>query len=403
MKKSKLKKLSLIIIILIMVCQVTTIQALGEEKEEFSLQNKKEELINEQLNKLDLSEIKEQINKLNRDTGEYLPKLRLEDVIDLFTNQEVELKLKAIIQGLLRYLFKEIVINFRLLGKLIILAVIAAVLKTFQNSFAEQGISRLVNSIVYLVLVIVALNSFKVAINVGEQAIDDMVSVMQAILPLLLTLLVAVGNITSAALFQPITFLIVNLLSVLIKNITFPMLLFSAGLAVVNNISDNFNISGLAKLIREINVGLLGAFLTLFIGVLIVQGTAGAVGDGVTIRTAKYLSGAFVPVVGGIFADALDMVIGGSLLIKNALGILGVVIIFLFCSFSLLKIVALIFIYKFARAVIQPISDSRIVACLDDLSNSLIMVFAAVLSVSLMFFIMLTILIGIANMTVMLR
>ncbi|KXS45946.1 MAG: stage III sporulation protein AE [Candidatus Frackibacter sp. T328-2] len=386
-----------------MVCQVTTIQALGEEKEEFSLQNKKEELINEQLNKLDLSEIKEQINKLNRDTGEYLPKLRLEDVIDLFTNQEVELKLKAIIQGLLRYLFKEIVINFRLLGKLIILAVIAAVLKTFQNSFAEQGISRLVNSIVYLVLVIVALNSFKVAINVGEQAIDDMVSVMQAILPLLLTLLVAVGNITSAALFQPITFLIVNLLSVLIKNITFPMLLFSAGLAVVNNISDNFNISGLAKLIREINVGLLGAFLTLFIGVLIVQGTAGAVGDGVTIRTAKYLSGAFVPVVGGIFADALDMVIGGSLLIKNALGILGVVIIFLFCSFSLLKIVALIFIYKFARAVIQPISDSRIVACLDDLSNSLIMVFAAVLSVSLMFFIMLTILIGIANMTVMLR
>jgi len=386
-----------------MVCQVTTIQALGEEKEEFSLQNKKEELINEQLNKLDLSEIKEQINKLNRDAGEYLPKLRLEDVIGLFTNQEVELKLKVIIQGLLRYLFKEIVINFRLLGKLIILAVIAAVLKTFQNSFAEQGISRLVNSIVYLVLVIVALNSFKVAISVGEQAIDDMVSVMQAILPLLLTLLVAVGNITSAALFQPITFLIVNLLSVLIKNITFPMLLFSAGLAVVNNISDNFNISGLAKLIREINVGLLGAFLTLFIGVLIVQGTAGAVGDGVTIRTAKYLSGAFVPVVGGIFADALDMVIGGSLLIKNALGILGVVIIFLFCSFSLLKIVALIFIYKFARAVIQPISDSRIVACLDDLSNSLIMVFAAVLSVSLMFFIMLTILIGIANMTVMLR
>ncbi|SJZ85778.1 stage III sporulation protein AE [Selenihalanaerobacter shriftii] len=395
------KKVILVTIFIIVMSQLIVGQSWAQDRED--VKNKNRQLMDNQLEKLDLKQIKEQIDKLNREAGEYLPKLTLNDVVNLFTNGEFNLKFKAIFTGMLKYLFKEIVVNFKLLGQLIILAVIAAVLKTFQNSFAQQDISRLVNSIVYLVLVIIALNSFKIAINVGVQAIDDMVSIMQALLPTLLTLLVAVGNITSAALFQPITFLIVNLLSVLIKNIIFPLILFSAILAVVNNISDNFNISGLVKLISEINVGLLGAFLTVFIGVLVVQGTAGAVGDGVTIRTAKYLSGAFVPVIGGIFADALDMIIGGSLLIKNALGLLGVIIIFLFCTFSLIKIIALIFIYKFAGAVIQPISDSKIVTCLNDLGNSLILVFASVLSVALMFFITLTILIGVANMTVMLR
>jgi stage III sporulation protein AE len=400
MQVKKIKKLILVIMIIVIMGQFMMGQI---QAQEVDAKEHKHRLIDQQLEKLNLNKIREQVDKLNKETGEYLPTLTLDDIISLFTDKDFKFKFSSIFQGMLRYLFKEIVINFKLLGKLIILAVIAAVLKTFENAFAQENISRLVNGIVYLVLVIIALNSFKVAINVGEQAIDDMVSVMQALLPTLLTLLVAVGNITSAALFQPITFLMVNVLSVLIKNIIFPLVLFTVILSVVNNISDNFNVSGLANLIREVNIGLLGAFLTIFIGVLVVQGTAGAVSDGVTIRTAKYLSGAFVPVIGGLFADSLDMVIGGSLLIKNALGILGVVVIFLFCTFSVIKIIALIFIYKFARAVIQPISDSKIVVCLNDLGNNLILVFAAVLSVALMFFIMLTILIGVANMTVMLR
>ncbi|ADL13253.1 stage III sporulation protein AE [Acetohalobium arabaticum] len=399
------KKIILIFIVLILISQILILPLQAESQGEIreNLENKKEELVKQQLNRLDISRIKKQIEKLNRDAGEYLPKLTLDDMISLFTNGEMDFKFKGIITGLLEYLFKEIVVNLELLGKLIILAVISAVLKSFQNSFAEENISRLVNSIIYLVLVIVALNSFKVALNIGQETIDNMVSFMQALLPTLLTLLVAVGNVTSASLFQPITFLTVNLLSVLIKNIIFPLLLLGVILSIVNNISDNFDVSGLADLIREVNISLLGSFLTIFIGVMVVQGAAGAVGDGITIRTAKYLSGAFIPVIGGMFADALDMIIGGSLLIKNAIGILGVIIIFLFCAFSVIKIAALIFVYKFARAVIQPISDSKIVACLNDLSSSLILVFASVLSVAMMFFIMVTIIVGVANMSVMLR
>lgn len=399
------KKIILIFIVLILISQILILPLQAKPRGEIreNLENKKEELIKQQLSRLDISRIREQIEKLNRDAGEYLPKLTLDDMISLFTDGEMDFEFKAIITGLLEYLFKEIVVNLELLGKLIILAVISAVLKSFQNSFAEENISRLVNSIIYLVLVIIALNSFKVALNIGQETIDNMVSFMQALLPTLLTLLVAVGNVTSASLFQPITFLTVNLLSVLIKNIIFPLLLLAVILSIVNNISDNFDVSGLADLIREVNISLLGSFLTIFIGVLVIQGAAGAVGDGITIRTAKYLSGAFIPVIGGMFADALDMIIGGSLLIKNAIGILGVIIIFLFCAFSVIKIAALIFIYKFARAVIQPISDSKIVACLNDLSSSLILVFASVLSVAMMFFIMVTIIVGVTNMSVMLR
>ncbi|MCK8825456.1 stage III sporulation protein AE [Fuchsiella alkaliacetigena] len=400
------RRLIVIIILVLLISQLSLSSLQAESEPGLSREEAEErnlELVEEQLSRLDLSKLQEQIDKLNRETGDYVPDLALNDLIGFFTEEELGFDLSSILGGLLRYLFREVVVNFELLGKLIILAVIGAVLKTFQNSFAQQDISRLVDKVVYLVLVIIALNSFRVAIGVAQQAINDMTSVMYALLPILLTLLVTLGNLTSVAIFQPLTFMMVSLLSTLIESIIFPSILFVAVLSLVDNISDNFNVSGLAKLIKEINLGLLGAASTIFIGVLAIQGTAGAVGDGITIRTIKYLSGAFVPVIGGFFADTLDTVIGGSLLIKNALGVLGVIVIFLFCAFSVIKIVALIFIYRFARAVIEPISDSKIVICLDQLGNHLLLVFAAVFVVALMFFIMLTILIGVGNMTVMLR
>ena len=56
----------------------------------------------------------------------------------------------------------------------------------------------------------------------------------------------------------------------------------------------------------------MGGLLTIFLGIISIQGATAAVTDGVTIRTAKYLTGNFVPVVGRMFSDAADMVVGAS-------------------------------------------------------------------------------------------
>ncbi len=132
---------------------------------------------------------------------------------------------------------------------------------------------------------------------------------------------------------------------------------FSAVLHIVSSLTDKYKVTQLANLLRSVSIGLLGTFVTIFLGVVSVQGSTRAVADGVTIKAAKYIAGNFVPVVGKMFADASDTVIGASLLMKNAVGITGVVVILFMCAFPALKILTLAFIYKMSAAVMQPLGD----------------------------------------------
>ena len=362
-----------------------------------------EKIIQSKLQQLNLNDLKREVDELNQKTNNYLPDLEVKDIVKLFSQKGIKFSLSRIIKGLIRYLFDELIINSRLLGELIVLALIVAVLKTFQFNFANAEVSKLANGIIYLVLAIIALNSFKVAVVIAHNTITDMVDIMHAILPLLLTLLVSLGNITSATLFHPISYLIVNALSTIVVKVVFPLIFLAAILDIVNNLSDHYQVTGLASLFKQIGVGLLGITMTIFIAAIVTQGTIATVSDGVTIRTAKYLTGSFVPIIGGFLANTLDMIVGGSLLIKNAIGIFGVLIILIFCSFSIIKIIALVFIYRLAGAVIQPVSDTKLVDCLNRLGNNLLLIFATVVAVGIMFFTVIIIIVGTANFVVMLR
>ncbi len=109
------------------------------------------------------------------------------------------------------------------------------------------------------------------------------------------------------------------------------------------------------------------------------------------------------PLWGDLFSDATETVIGASLLVKNAIGLVGVVILILLCAFPAIKILTLAFIYNLSAAIMQPLGDSPIIACLQTIGKSLVYVFAALAAVSLMFFLALTIMITISNVSVMMR
>ena len=386
---------SLIILLLLLI----TLPTIAQESTEL----KTERIMQEKLKQLNLTDLQEEVNQLNEQTSRYLPPLKIDDIFTLFSQEGLKAKFIAVIKGLARYFFAEIIINAELLGELVILALIVAILKTFQFNFASSEVSKLANGIIYLALIVIALNSFKVAVVTAQQAITNMVDIMHAILPLLLTLLVSLGSVTSATLFHPISFLIVNALSTIVAQIIFPLIFLAAILDIINNISEHYQVTGLASLFKELGLGLLGVVMTIFMAAIVTQGTVAAVSDGITIRTAKYLTGSFVPIVGGFLANALDMIVGGSLLIKNALGIFGVLIILIFCSFSVIKLLALVFIYRLAAALVQPVSDIKIVECLNRLGNNLLLVFATVVGVGIMFFVVIIIIVGTANFVVMLR
>lgn len=357
----------------------------------------------EQISSLNLSEVQQYVERLDAEFKGSIPVLNFKDMVIKLVKGELDWKPAEIFKNLIRQLFKEVVANFDLLGKLVILAVICAVLQNLMASFEKGTAGQLTYSVTYLALITIAIGSFSLAVNAGREVVENMVSFMQALLPVLLTLLVAVGGVASAAVFSPVILTTLGVFSTLIKNIILPLLFFVAILGIVNNLSEKFKVSNLADLLKGIAMGLMGIFSTIFLGVLTIQGVAGAVGDSVTFKTAKFGVDAFVPVVGGVLSDALAAVVSSSLLIKNAVGIAGVAVISIIMLIPLLKIITLAFIYKLAGALIQPIGDGQMVNCLNGLGNNLLLIFAAVATVGLLFFFVITIIVGVANITVMLR
>jgi stage III sporulation protein AE len=166
---------------------------------------------------------------------------------------------------------------------------------------------------------------------------------------------------------------------------------------------DKYSLSNLAGLFKQAGMTVLGLTLVVFIGIVSIQGVAGSVADGLTLRTAKYATATFIPVVGKMFADTVELVMGASLLIKNSIGIFGVLAIGTICIFPVIKLVSLIIIIKVAGALVQPLGDDKMAKCLDSIGNNLFLVFSALLTTALMCFLAITMIIGVGSVSMMFR
>ncbi|MCP3773339.1 stage III sporulation protein AE [Paenibacillus sp. MZ04-78.2] len=361
-----------------------------------------EELIREQAQRLPLDQVEQFWSRLTRQYGGYFPDSRAPSFMELLLGAK-DFGLGSVFSGLFKYLFHELLYNGKLLVSIVILTVFSMLLETLQSSFEKNNVSKIAYAISFLVLMIMAVNSFSVAIGYAKSAITDMIHFMIAVVPLMLTLLASMGNVVSVTVLHPLIVFMIHAVGTAIYFIVFPLLFFSAVLHIVSSLSDKYKVTQLANLLRNVSVGCLGVFVTVFLGVVSVQGIGSAAADGVTIRTAKYIAGNFVPVVGRLFSDASETVIGASLLVKNAVGLAGVVILLVLCAFPALKILALAFIYNVSAAVMQPLGDNPMISCLETIGKSLIFVFAALAVVGLMFFLAITIVIAAGNVSVMMR
>lgn len=366
--------------------------------------NDSEQIIVQQARSGEMKKIEDQLKKYSEhDINEIIKGYNPENILNNAAKGEFGYSLKSILNSALNYLFKEIYININILVKLIVLVAICALLKNLQTSFLSESVGELAFYVCYIVLVSIIILCFNTALSLGINVIDKMVDFMYATVPVLITLLVSGGNITSGGVFQPILIMIVEVSATLIKNIFIPLVFMSTILSILNNISEKIQISKLASFLKQIANWSLGLILTVFIAIITIQGSVGAVADGIAGKTAKYAIGTFIPIVGSYLADATDTVLGCTLLIKNAAGIASMIGIIVICLIPLLKILALIALFKIACVLVEPISEKRITACLNEVSGSMTFIFGMVATVAVMFLISISAIIGASNLSAMIR
>jgi len=267
-----------------------------------------------------------------------------------------------------------------------------------------EQVTTIARSACFMVLALMATNSFLVTTRAANEAVDTMTTFMHASTPPSVALLSAVGGITSAAVMSPAVVAVAGLTSGLIRNVVFPLLFLSALLEVVSMIADRVQLTQFSGLARDVAVACLGGGDDAFSrGFMTIRGVGARVADSVSIRTAKFVSGTFIPVVGKMFSDAVGMVASCAALIHGGLSVAGVVSIFMICLVPAAKILSVAIMYRLAGAIVQPLGDPGLSKCLSVLGNTLILVLVTLGVVAVAFLAVITVISGLVNFAVTLR
>lgn len=361
-----------------------------------------DQFLQEQLDSLNIRELELILEDILRGNEGFYPKINIKENIISTIKGQNKLDMNQIKEGVIKIFFSEILNNLNLISQILIITVACSILSNLQSTFEKDTVAQLAHYACYIILAMLMINSFMLALDLGKKTVTQMVSFMQIILPILLTLLTAIGGANTRLIFHPVVIGVVNIIGSLIKNLVFPLIFFTFIIGVISNISEKVQFSKLSELMRQIIIVLISASFTVFIGIITMYGI-GANIDGVTIRTAKFAVDNFVPIIGKFLSDAVEAVVGCSAILKNGVGMIGLVVLFFICIAPAIKITVLIFTYKVIAALVEPIASINISSSFSEVSKSLLLLLIGILSVATMFFITITVIVEVGNATIMFR
>lgn len=350
------------------------------------------EILDAQKDTLDISDfIKESENY----TKDAMPNIKLNDLLNSAITGSVDnVKL---IHVFLNIFGKEIVDSLTVITSIIVIIVIHGILKSIGDGLENKGVIQIAYYIQYILIVTIVMSSFADIITMVKNSIQNLVSFINMLVPILITLLITTGNITSAGMIQPIILFLTSLIGNFIVNVVIPISLVSTALGIISQISDKIQIDKLAKFLKSGTVWILGVILTLFVGVASLEGSLTSQVDGISAKTTKAAVSSFIPVVGKILGDAVETVMGCSIILKNALGVVGVIIIIGICITPIVKLLTLMTMYYLCSALCQPIADSKIIKLLSHVGDTYKLLLAILCSVSVMLIIGITLVIKMTN------
>ncbi len=324
---------------------------------------------------------------------EILKDINAKDYVKNFMEKgESNISIKKAAKAITTYVFKEIAASLKLIGLLIMVAIICALLNNLQKAFSNETLSDIAYFACYALIIIILARSFYLGVNIARDTINKMTDFMMALIPILVMLIASIGGIVEATMLDPIIIGTINISANIFSKFIIPLICMTFVLQFVDNLSEDYKINKLTKLLNQVALWTQGIVMTVFVGVVTIRGITSKAMDQVTVKTAKYAVDNFVPVVGKCLSDAISTVAGYSLLLKNSISTLGLIVIVAMLLIPAIKLLIMAFMYKMAAALIEPISDSRLVNSIGAAGDSLILILSCLICVSVMFFIMIAIL-----------
>lgn len=308
---------------------------------------------------------------------------------DFFENIDIEDMLNSAIQGkvdnssilkrMLNLLGVEVINSLKSIGSILVIIVIHAILKSISENLENDGISKLIYYTQYILIITIIMTNFSDIVKMVQETSTNLVAFMNMLVPILITLMMYTGSMVTSSIIEPIILFMINFIGNMIQDIMIPLVLIFTSLVVISKLSDRVQIDKLSKFLKSGIVWFLSIMLTIFVGVVSLEGTMSASVDGITAKTTKALVSSAIPVVGKILSDSVDTVLGCGIILKNAVGLVGVIIVIGICIMPIIKLASMTFAYKLLTSVTEPIADGKITSLLEQIGD-IFKIFLAILS-----------------------
>lgn len=260
-------------------------------------------------------------------------------------------------------LFSELRTNMKLMGQIVLLAFLGAVFSGFSGIFGSGHVAETGFYVVYLLTMTFLAASFFASVKIAESVTENILKFMEVLLPAYFMAVAMAGGAVTSAGVCGFTFAAIGVVQAVLSRILLPVVRVYMMMVLAGNLYKEDMTSKTTELLEKGIVWTLKTMFGVIVGFHVIQGLvlpqADAVKNAAALRLAQ-----MIPGVGAGAGAASRLVMGSGILIKNTAGAAAVVILILMAAVPMLKLILLTALYYLAAAVMQPVCDKRLVACM---------------------------------------
>jgi stage III sporulation protein AE len=325
---------------------------------------------------------------------EVFPDFNTQSFLKDLTKGKIPINFSEIGKRILKFFFNELFISFKLGMKVIAGILIISLIGVLKNSFANTKIDDIAFFCGYATIAVMLYNVVGVGLDMTKDVVENASNFIYASFPIMIVLMTSAGGFATGGLLQPFYVFSFTLLFSLLKNLIFPFILFQVAIAFIANFTSKISLKEIGGFIRQITLWLMGIFLTLFVGVLSLQGSLGYSIDNMTAKTAKLAITSSIPFAGKYISDASETILGYTLLLRNSAGVFVMIVIAGMSLIPIVRMIAWCLFFKVLTVVSYTLPDKRFAGLLDDIAGVFLMLAGVIAILVVVFYIAISFLIG---------
>lgn len=317
---------------------------------------------------------------------------------EIFSNEKLNVRevLGGLISGDLEFSFgliKQLIVDqftYELRNSrsgmvhILLLVIVASIFTNFSSVFKSTQVAEISFSMLYMFLITICLNNFRILVDAASMNLERLLEFMKLLGPVyFFAVALASGSSTSVTFYQ-LVLLVIFFVEMLILNFLIPITQIYLMIRILSELSPEIHLTKFAELIETIVSWTLKTLLAGVMGLNVMQGLLSPAIDAVKRSLITKGSGA-IPIIGDAIGGTVEVILGTAVLIRNGIGVVGMIVCLVICLAPLIQMAVTALLYQLIAALIQPISDKRMVDCVSSIADGSKMLLRIVFTTGVLF------------------